>query len=63
MTIRQQIGEEQRVLSLDSAATDYTRYVKTQAVRSWWWSIITFSWTSCRLQAPRGRVVQAEEDV
>jgi hypothetical protein len=36
MNIAQQIGEA-RSLSLDSAATDFTRYVKTQAVRSWWW--------------------------
>ena len=37
MTIRQQIGEASRSLSLDDAATDYTRYVKTKAIRFWWW--------------------------
>ena len=37
MNIAQQVGEAQRGLSLDSAATDYARYVKAQAVRSWWW--------------------------
>jgi HK97 family phage major capsid protein len=37
MNIAQQIGEANRGLSLDSAATDYTRYAKTQAVRAWWY--------------------------
>lgn len=37
MTILKQIGEASRSLSLDNAASDYVRYVKTQAVRSWWW--------------------------
>jgi hypothetical protein len=36
MSIIEQIGQANRSLSRDSAATDYTRYVKTQAVRSWW---------------------------
>jgi hypothetical protein len=30
------VREQTRSLSLDSAASDYIRYVKTQAVRDWW---------------------------
>ena len=37
MTIMHQIGEASRSLSLDSAAVDFTRYVKTTAIRDWWY--------------------------
>ena len=33
-----QMGEANRSISLDVRHTDFTRFVKTQAVRSWWWT-------------------------
>jgi hypothetical protein len=35
MNVAQQIGEASRSLALDSAATDYTRYVKALGVQAW----------------------------